>query len=83
MSNDVLTEVRFWAQVIGDAERTVICHPELESRCKGYVTARGLDHLITVLANRFCPEDKIFVIDGNALEASLRQALQRPIRLRP
>lgn len=81
-AKDVLTEVRFWSQVIGDAERTVICHSELESRCKGYVAARGLEGLITVLANRFCPENRIFVIDGNALEASFRQAMQRPIRIR-
>ena len=41
--NDTLTE---------DAKQTVICPPELESRCKGYVEARGLGGLITIEANR-------------------------------
>lgn len=74
---DVLTEIRFWSQVIGDAKRTVICPPDLESRCKGYVAARGLEHRITVLANQFCPPNQLFVIDGNAVEASVRQSLLR------
>lgn len=43
---DPLDEVRFWAQVITDAERTVVCSPDLESRVKGWVEARQLGGMI-------------------------------------
>lgn len=66
----MLTEVRFWAQVIGDAKRTVLCPPDLESRCKGYVDARGLSGIITVVASPGCPPDQIFVIDTPAIQAA-------------
>lgn len=73
---DILTEVRFWAQVMTDAQRTVLCPPEWESRCKGYVDARGLGGLIKVVASPIVPPNQIVVVDENALEASNRQALQ-------
>lgn len=82
MNGDVLTEVRFWSQVIGDAKRTVLCPPDLESRCKGYVDARGLAGLITVKASRACPPNQILVIDEQAIEADMREFLARPIRIR-
>lgn len=80
--SDVLTEVRFWAQVVGYARRTVLCPSDLESRCKGYVDARGLGGLITVKASPYVPAETIFVIDEQGLEASMRELWQRPIRLR-
>ena len=64
---DLLSEVRFWQQVIGDAKRTVLCSPEMESRCKGYVDARGLGGLITVKASRAVPDDRLYVIDEQAV----------------
>lgn len=75
---DVLTEVRFWAQVVGDSKRTVLCPPDLESRCMGYVAARGLAHLISIRASPFCPPNRILVMDEQAIEASLA----RPVRIR-
>jgi len=75
--NDVITEVRFWAQVIGDAKRTVICSPEMESRCKGYVDTRGLAGIITVMASPACPDDRLYVIDDQAIMAGL----DRPLRV--
>ena len=60
--SDPLTELRFWQQVIGDARRTVLCPPEMESRCKGYVDARGLGGVITVKATPVCPDDRIYVM---------------------
>lgn len=68
--NDMLTEVRFWAQVVGDAKRTVMCPPDLESRCMGYVAARGIEGLITVKASPMVPADRIFVIDEQAIGAA-------------
>ena len=83
MSTPSLTEMRFWAQVIGDAKRTVICPPDLESRCKGYVDARGLGYLITVKPSPYCPPNQILVLDEQALQASMNEMLARPIVLRP
>lgn len=82
MSNDMMTEVRFWSQVMTDAKRTVFCSPDLESRCKGYVEAAGLTGLITVFASPGCPDGKIFVVDEQAMRASWNEQLAKPIRLR-
>lgn len=79
---DVLDEVRFWAQVMGDAKRTVICPPDLESRIKGWVDSRGMDGIITVRAERYCPENKVIVMDDPAIEATMREWAQRPPRFR-
>lgn len=80
--SDMLTEVRFWAQVIGDVKRTVVCSPEMESRCKGYVDARGLGGLITVKASSGVPDTTLLVIDEGAIAAAVAEAGARPIRLR-
>jgi hypothetical protein len=74
--NDVWTEVRFWAQVIDDSKRTVICSAELESRVKGWVEARGMGGIITVQADRLMPDDQIYIIDTPAIEASARESFQ-------
>lgn len=76
MAADPITEVRFWLQVMTDAHRTVFCPPEWESRCKGYVDARNLGGLITVVATPICPPNQIIVADQQAMEASWRQTLQ-------
>jgi hypothetical protein len=81
--SDVLTEVRFWAQVIGDAKRTVMCSPDLESRCKGYVDARGLSGLITVKASRYVPENQIFVIDDGAVAATIARPVKPRTQQKP
>lgn len=72
----VLNEARFWLQVMTDSQRTVLCPPEWESRCKGFVDARGLSGLITVVASPICPAGQIVVVDTNAVEAGWRQTLQ-------
>jgi hypothetical protein len=80
--NDPLTEITFWAQVIGDAERTVYCPPEYESRIKCWVEARGMAGIIKVEASRMVPDGQIIVVDHNAIEASMRETMQRePLRL--
>ena len=79
--NDVLTEVRFWRQVMTDAKRTVLCNPDLESRIRGWVDARGLGGLITVTPSPAVPMDRVFVVDEQAVQASFAQLASRPIRL--
>lgn len=66
MSGDMLTEVRFWSQVIGESRRTVLCPPDLESRCKGYVDARGLGGVITVIPSPHIPDNQILVVGESA-----------------
>lgn len=76
--SEVLTEARFWVQVTTDSERTIICSPENESRIKGWIDARGMGHVLTVLVERYVPDDQIFVLDHNAFEASQRQWRWKP-----
>ena len=79
--SELLTEVRFWAQVAGDARRTIVCPPDLESRIKGWLSARALLGFHTVEANEYMPPDRIFVVDQGALDAYMAQAMNRPRRL--
>ncbi|MGH9252638.1 MAG: hypothetical protein ACRD0W_24445 [Acidimicrobiales bacterium] len=78
---DMLTEIRFWSQVIGDAKRIILCSPELESRVKSWIDARGMGGVLTVKASRGCPDDRIFIIDQGAMAATMAKfALGRPGR---
>jgi xanthine/CO dehydrogenase XdhC/CoxF family maturation factor len=81
--SDPLTEVRFWAQVMADSERTIVCSPENESRIKSWIDARNCGGILKVLVERYVPDDQIFVMDHNAIEASTRQMLAGPVRLWP
>lgn len=71
----ILDDARFWAQVMTDQERTIVCPPEYESRLKVMIETRGLSGLLTVLPSRVCPDDKLIVIDRHALDASLAQTM--------
>jgi hypothetical protein len=62
--NDMLTEIRFWVQVIGDMHQTVMCSPETESRIKTWIDARGMGGIVTVIASPYVPDDRIFIIPG-------------------
>lgn len=79
--SDELTEIRFWAQVIGDAKRIVICNPDLESRVKGWVDARGMSGLITVQATPICPIDRCYIVDEQAIQAAFDEVISRPIKI--
>src|SRR5690348_17024114 len=68
----VWDEVRFWAQVIGDARRTIVCSPELESRLKMSIAARGLDGIYTVEVSRFVPDNRVIIIDQQAIDSLSR-----------
>lgn len=75
--SDALTEARFWLQVIGDAKRTVVCPPGLESRIKVWVTARGMDRMLKVVANPACPPNQVLLIDEQAIAADFAESVQR------
>lgn len=77
MADDILGNVKFWMQVVGDLQQTIVCPPDLESRVKCRVDAMGIGGMVTVQASRACPPDKLILIDTAAIEAANRQALQR------
>lgn len=79
--SEMLTELRFWAQVTGDARRTIICPPDLESRIKGWLSARGLLGFHAVEVHEYMPDGRIFVVDQGAINAYMAQAMNRPIRI--
>ncbi|MFH9765159.1 hypothetical protein ACH4N4_30500 [Streptomyces microflavus] len=74
-------EARFFAQIIGDAQRTVLCEPHRVTEIQETVSRLGMAGIVTVKASKVCPVGKLLVLDEQALEASLRQAASRPIRL--
>ncbi|WP_411095965.1 hypothetical protein [Streptomyces sp. 020-2-3H-GM] len=75
-------EFRFFAQIIGDAQRTVLCEPHRVAEIQEAVNRLGMAGIVTVKASQACPVGKLLVIDEQALEASARQAASRPIRFR-
>ena len=65
--SEMLTEVRFWAQVIGDAKRTIICDPDLESRIKAWIDARGMGGILAVSPSPYVPRNTILILsDANS-----------------
>lgn len=73
-------DIRFWSQVVEDSRRTVLCSPEWESRIKTWLAVEGLDRAVDVQVSPAVPDDQVFVVDLNALEASTNQALIRSAR---
>lgn len=79
-------EVRFYAQTIGDAQRTLLCEPSRVEEVRSAVQSQGLDAVITVRASEGCPVGRLLLLDVPALQASMNQTMQqasRPIRMRP
>lgn len=62
MANEMLTEVKFWSMVAEEGRRTIICSPEMESRVKGYLTARGVYGYHQVVVSPFCPDTVMYVM---------------------
>lgn len=76
--NNAWDEVRFWSQIVTDAEHTIFCSPDLESRIKGWVDARLMGGILKVVATPFCPPNQIIVVDHNAMQASLNKPIKWP-----
>ncbi|MFI6854499.1 hypothetical protein [Streptomyces sp. NPDC050416] len=66
----------FWAQIEGDANRTVLCEPGRFDEIQAVIDERGYDH-ITLRASPCCPPGQLLIIDDGAVEAGFRQAVQR------
>lgn len=77
---DVYTSMAFWAQIEGDAKRTVYCEPHRVDEIRAAVKEGGYGHILTVRASPACPEGQLLVVDEPALEAYQRESLQRMMR---
>ncbi|WP_027947202.1 hypothetical protein [Amycolatopsis taiwanensis] len=75
-----LENLRVAMQELEDSRRVVICSPEWESRVKTMIDAYGIGGLWSVQVNRFIGDDKLVIVDPNAMEAAHRQAMQRAAR---
>ncbi|MEV6854737.1 hypothetical protein AB0M89_13120 [Streptomyces microflavus] len=75
-------EARFFVQIVGDAQRTVLCEPHRVAEIREAVERLDMAGILTVKTSQVCPEGKLLVIDVQALEASARQAASKPIRFR-
>ncbi|WP_157239525.1 hypothetical protein [Catenuloplanes japonicus] len=60
--------------------RTVICHPDQADMVSAAVEQSGAQR-VTVKPSSIMPEGQAYVIDEDAAEAALQEALRRPIRL--
>lgn len=75
--DQMLTDIRFYEQVLLDARRTIICPPDLAAAVQAVVDQHGAGNLFTVLASAACPKHRLLLIDEQALEAGLRASLLR------
>ncbi|MEW2570484.1 hypothetical protein [Streptomyces sp. NPDC047070] len=71
----MLTDIGFYSQILGDAKRTILCPPSLADAVQALVYANDLAGTYSVRSSPFC-EDKLFILDEQAMEASFRQAAQ-------
>ena len=76
----MLTDIRFYSQVIGDSKRTILCQPSLVDAVREAVEAHDAGGIYTVRASPACPDGKLLVLDEQAMEASFQQAVQRSVR---
>lgn len=76
MTSDMLDDIRFWAHIITDSERVIVCPPEFELKIKAIVEVMNVAGLITVIADPACPKDRLLMIDTHAIEAAMRRRMQ-------
>lgn len=77
---DVWDEVRFHAQVMGDARRTLMCEPHRADEFRAVIESMGVSATFTVAASAACPPGQVIVLDEQALNASFNQSMQRAAR---
>lgn len=74
-----MERIQLFMQDFEDSRRTVWCNPEWESRIKTMADVRNVGGMFNVVASDACPEDTVYVVDTNAMEAQFRQSLQRSL----
>lgn len=75
--DQMLTDIRFYEQVLLDARRTIFCPPDLAAAVQAVVEQYDAANLFTVRASTACPEHRLLLIDEQALEADFRASLLR------
>jgi hypothetical protein len=78
-----MENLKVWLQDLIDSERTIMCSPEWESRIKSMIAASPCAGLWTVDVMPGMGDDQFWVLDHNALEASVRQSMQRAVMTMP
>lgn len=65
-------DVFFWLQVIQDSKRVILCSPEQEAQIQEWLTTHG-QWLYEVRSTPIVPNDRVYVIDQQGIEAQLRE----------
>lgn len=76
LPSDVLTDVRFWMQMIRDSKRIIYCPPEMVERVQEAIDAQGMQVYFDVMASQVCPPNRILIVDQQATEAATNEAFQ-------
>lgn len=76
----VLDDVRFWATIIEEQRRTLICPPSLVDAVNRKLAELGIAGLNDVISSPHVPDGQILVVDPNSMEAATRQAVQQATR---
>jgi hypothetical protein len=77
IDGQLITNLRFWAQMIEDSKRTLYCQPGQGEAVKATVAAEGMDGMFTVRETPVCPEGRVIIVDEQALEAAYAETLQK------
>lgn len=74
--SDVLSDLKFWAQIFGDSKRTLFCHPDIAEQLRAAVAVHDLGGVVTVMETRALEEGMAVLADLQALDAGLQESLQ-------
>lgn len=64
--DQMLTDIRFYEQVLLDSRRTIVCPPDLAVAVQAVVEQCDAANLFTVCASPACPEGRLILIDEQA-----------------
>jgi hypothetical protein len=73
----MLDAINFLHLIREGSKRTILCEPHREHQVRATIDQARAADILTVRPSGACPEDKLLVIDENALEAGLREAAQQ------
>jgi hypothetical protein len=74
---DAMFAVRFGEIIRAESTRTVLVRAEDEQRWRDTVAAHGLNEYLTVVGSPYVPAGQAYVVDEQALDASMQESIQR------
>ena len=80
MTDDPLTDLRSAMIAINEARRTLYVNPADEPHAERTTIDLGVAGLITIITCDELPAGTMYVIDEQAMQAQLREIMQRPIK---